>query len=399
MDALNEKEDQYFDEQIKKLNSVPVEVEQNTFTLAELWSKKDDVQKFVIPELIPDSSLAVLIGEDGIGKTQIMTQLCLSICLHFSTFLTLKLNVRHARCLIVATEDSKEKFTQAIVKQAQTIKPDLNPGTVHIHFTEGSNFDLLDDLLIEIKRCLKLNNYDLIVIDALSDLFTMIDGEINSNSHARKILNKLQMVCNTYGTSIVIIHHAAKSKITELQKEGNIFLNKNTSQGAGAITQKPRTILALSTDPKSISEDGKFYTNYLHVVKANLMGKEYVTNALSLEFNGNNLIHTFREITNIELWNRDNTPDGEANVQQENGRKRKAGPKEIEPDLHVAFMDFAFANGETYSRKDMIYKMVDHYGVGQNKITSKDGFLEYLLSSNLVEKTNDVYYKYGSAPF
>src|SRR5690606_8460178 len=99
-------------------------------------------------------------------------------------------------------------------------------------------------------------------------------------------------ICNTYQVAIILIHHAAKSKIVEIRKSGTIFIDKNSSQGAGAITQKPRTVLALSNHKESTSPDGKYYDNYLHVVKANLMGKEYMTNALKLQFNGHTLCHT-----------------------------------------------------------------------------------------------------------
>lgn len=383
-------ESQYREEQIAKLGSVPIAVEQNTFTLAELWKHKDDVQRFIIPELIPDASVSVLIGEDGIGKTQIMTQLCLSIALKFKTFMTLPLQARHYRCGVVATEDSRQKFTQAIFKQAMHIKPDLKPEDVDIRFTEGSNFDTLDDLLAEITKLLKQAPFDLIVIDALSDLFTMIDGEINSNTHARKIINKLQNICNTYDTAIILIHHAAKSKIFEIKKSGSIFITKDSSQGAGAITQKPRTVLALSNHKESTSEDGKYYDNYLHVVKANLMGKEYMTNALKLQFNGHNLCHTLMSRVNIEQWENENAAQTQP--------AQHAGKIQTKDDssIHSMFVEGNFLDNAKFGRKDLLDKIMGYYAVG--KPTAED-IMGQLLTLSLVENHGGTYVKQGDAPF
>lgn len=385
----------YEQEQLDKLGSVTVETEVNTYTLAQLWTHKDDEQRFLIPELIPDASVTVLIGEDGIGKTQILTQLCLSICLHFNTFLTLPLHAVHKRCLIVATEDSRQKFTKAIVKQAHNLSPKLDPSKVHIEFTEGSNFDDLDGLINEIKARLKIGPIDLIVIDALSDLFTMVDGEINSNTHARKILSKLQNLCNTYSTAIILIHHAAKSKIHEILKSGTIFITKDSSQGAGAITQKPRTVLALSNHKSSTSADGKYYDNYLHVVKANLMGKEYMTNALKLQFNGNTLCHTMTEKINIEEWLLMNGNENN------NGPMISRDTKPLKPKenntIHEAFVAQAFLEtNKQYNAKELKDVISSYYAIG---VHATQDVLAQLLHLNLIENHGGIYIKTGDSPF
>jgi archaellum biogenesis ATPase FlaH len=389
--------------QLDKVNAIPVPVEKNTYTFAELWKEKDFEQKFLIPELIPKSTLCVLIGEDGIGKTQVTTQLCLSISLGFASFMDLPLNVEHKRCLIVATEDSRQKFTKAIVKQTYALaKVDANfdPTNVKISFTEGSNFDTFDALLVEIVSLLKLEKYEVIIMDALSDLFTMIDGEINSNSHARKILSKLQAICNTYQVTIILIHHAAKSKVAPKQAEGKIFLDKFDSQGAGAITQKPRTILSLSNDPQSVSADGKSYTNYLHCVKANLMSKHFVSSAIKMQFDGETLLHRYEDLIKIEDWNRQNLNQETKEVTMDNGRKRKAKPAELPADIHQDFMDAVFTSDTlTFDRKGIVYEMVKFYNIGETKISGKDGFLNFLVDNKYLENVGGTYFKAGTVPF
>lgn len=375
---------------IRQLEAIlPIPKKKSTYTYKELHEKKDEIQKFLIPELIPANAVSVLIGEDGIGKTQILTQLCLCIAFKRDVFLGMRLQAEKNRCLIVATEEGRQKFTSAIVKQAYALEPHHKPEDVLVSFTEGSDFDDFITLKDEIEGLLKQFDHDLIIIDALSDLFTLIDGDINSNSHARKLLSFFQHLCNTYNVTIIIIHHAAKTKITEKHKLGKIFVEKNDSQGAGAITQKARTVLALTNDPKTFSDDGSGYTNYLHVVKANLMGKYYESNAIRARFNSVNLLHTFEGLTEVKVKAEgDTSPNEIAGTAQtaEANANRKATPKEISDESHYATLNDIYYSVEVMTRLDLISKMQKHYGVGKTKIESKDGFLPYIIEKGFIEK-------------
>jgi RecA-family ATPase len=353
-----------------------------TYSFAELWEKKDEEQKFLIPELLPAQTVAVLIGEDGIGKTQITTQLCLQIALGHKSFMGMDLNAEHKRCLIVATEESRQKFTSAIVKQAINLEKVIKPNDIKISFTEGSNFDEWPSLRVEIEKLLTADKHDLIVIDALSDLFTLIDGEINSNSDARKILSSMQSIATKHEVTILLIHHAAKTKLVQKKKEGKMFVEKTDSQGAGAITQKPRTILALTNDPGSISDDGKSYTNYLHVVKANLMSKHYMSNALQCIFDSNSLLHSYVCLTDIEMF--ENPENQEDQYQKGRENSKKADPLNVEDSEHERRVLLVFAEQEYFDRAQLVEKLRFLYNVGKNKIESKDGVLSVLLSKKYI---------------
>lgn len=374
-------------EQINAL--MPAPTQKRTYTYAELHAKKDEEQPFLIPELLPGESVAVLIGEDGIGKTQLCTQLCLHIAFRYETFLGLRINVRHGRALIVATEDSRQKFIKACTKQSYTLEPSHRPQDVHIEFMEGSDFDDLLSLKDELEGLLSKQYYDVIVLDALSDVFTMIDGEINSNSHARRILSFFQHLCNTYQTTIIIIHHAAKSKIVVKQKEGKLFVEKGDSQGAGAITQKPRTVLALSNDPRSTASDGSRYTNYLHVVKANLMGKEFQQNAIKLQFDAATLLHSQQGRVDIHMMQE----EAEKTVAQQgtevgnNGNRRKPAAKEIPDEVHISTLVNIFRGETVLQKPELKARMAAQYGIGMTKVESsleKGGYLAYLESRGMV---------------
>ena len=363
--------------------------EKNTYSFSELWALKDVEQKFLVPELLPGAAMAVIIGEDGIGKTQITSQLCLSICLGYSEFMGLPLHAPNKRALIVATEDSKEKFSKSITKQARYMQVKLDPDNIHLSFMEASNFDDLDRVCKEIDAILKAQAHDLIVCDAFSDFFTLIDGEINSNSHARKILNKFQKIINDHGTTILFIHHAAKSKIVEKQRNGKMFVEKGDSQGAGAITQKPRTILALTHNPGSIKDEGLRYTNYLHVVKANLMSKMYVTQAIELEFDASMLLHFAKGLVNIQMME---NPDGpQQNQQQNQNVNNKPAVKTVldfSDKQHIDFVAQAFEGETEMSRADLVSMLKGLYQVGKNKIEEKSGFLQYLQDRNFIHGAN-----------
>lgn len=380
------------------VNEVPPIVNDKfTHSFSELWEAKDEEQKFLIPELLPSCAVAVILGEDGIGKTQVVVQLCLSIALRLPTFMGLPLCASVARALVVATEDSRQKFIKAAATQAIALKPDLDPSAVHLDFTEGSAFDTYESLIEEIEKQLCKHAYALVIVDALSDLFTLVDGEINSNTHARRILQVMQVLCERHSTTILIIHHVAKSKIEAKHKDGKLFVTKNDAQGAGAITQKPRTILALTHDARTITNSGQNYSNFLHVVKANLMSKFYVNNVLELSFDAKTLLHQFRALADREIYEK-NGPSPEQALDV---------PKHTAPivssdiltsrSLHSQRCVAAFGDKKHLTRAQLVARLQTVYQCGANKIESKGGIITELLAAGLLEKDGRNY-KLPAAP-
>jgi hypothetical protein len=385
-----------------QLNAIlPAADRRRTYTFGELYKGKDQVQRFIIPDLIPQGALTVLIGEDGIGKTQLMTQLCLAIAMGETSFLTLPLEtISHKRCLICATEDSKQKFIGAASKQFDSIYQGEDPNKCLIDFTEGSDFDSFDDLKEELNTKLDENFYDLIVVDALGDLFTLLDGDINSNSDARRLLGHFQHLCNERDTTIIIIHHAAKSKIVAKRKEGKLFVEKNDQQGAGAITQKPRTVLALTRDPKGTTADGQHNKNYFHVVKANLMGKKYERNAIECQFDGATLLHRATGLVDVEMEQPAEEQEQGLAGKPQGMFRQKSRPDDIDEAAHRVACDAIFSTSVLLSKTELVTRMKQQYGVGQTKIESAGGFLNHLITSGLISRQADGLYKYNEpAPF
>lgn len=370
-------------------------IQKNTHSYAELYLEKDAPQNFIINDLIPDEEVCVLIGVDGIGKTQICSQLCFAIGTKRENFLGLTLNIKHGRALVVATEDSKVKFTRAIVKIAKGMDPNHKPEDVNVHFTEGGNFDDMNSFIKEIVDFLKVTPVDLIILDALQDLFLFIDGEVNSNKDANKILNIIQkQICNVYKCSAIVIHHASKTSAQKKQESGKFFLVKNDSQGAGRITQKPRTVLGLTHDfASSAVEDSTTYTNYLHVLKTNLASRHYMKNAISLTFDQATLLHESNGLVNIEQYeNADKTATDFTPT-------KKPMAKEITLDEHKAKVTSAFEHEDSLSRKELVAKLRGLYGVGGNKIEEKGGYLSYLTDLGLIVGDVGIFRKGGVSDF
>lgn len=360
----------------------------STFSFAELYEKKDEKQEFIIPELLPDKAVALLVGEDGIGKTQILIQLCLAICLKHTSFLLQDLRVKHNRTLFCATEDSKEQFTKAMVKQAVAMKPDLNPDEIKLDFTEGSNFDDFKSLMKELERKVKQNPYDLIIIDALSDIFLLTDGNINDSGHARLILQALQNFCGKHETTIIVIHHVAKTKMDKKRDQGKLFIEKTDTQGAGSITQKPRTVWALTHLPKKRGENITDNTNFLHVVKKNAMGNYFQQNAIRLNFDGNTLLHTYLDQIDINAYE---NPDGTQDPNQALENAKVNTERALTYDEHIHKVKEAFGNKDKLVRSDLVRALTKSYDVGKNKVEQSGGVLNTIKGNGILKKSGNYY--------
>lgn len=350
-----------------------------THSFYELWSNRNEETPLLIPDLLPAFGLVMLLGEDGIGKTQIARQQLLQIVFRKTSFIDQSINIRHGRGMFIATEDSAQDFIKAAKKQVyglgcdHAVTPDLP-----IDFIEGTNFDDFKQLLSEIERLLKASQYDLIVIDALSDLFTLVNGEINSNSHARQILNPLQALANKHQVLIMILHHASKSAMKNKRERGQILVEKNDCQGASAITQKPRTVLALSNDPAE-------NVNYLHIVKANGLPRRFKETAIKMKFNEETLLHEFEDYSGVF-----------DSMNSSTGKRSNLTAPEISPEIHDQILSEIFKMKPEHGYKELYTAIKEVYNksfgkIGDNK--AKDFITFYNLNGYLLKSGSGKYYR------
>lgn len=363
----------------------------HTYSFADLHKLKDIEQEFLIDDLLPKSSVTVFMGVDGIGKSAILSQLCLQVCLDVPNFCGCKLKVKNRNCVFVGTEDAKVKFARSVGKQAKAIKPDYKPEEVGLHFTEASMFDNWDELTEEIELLLADFTPEVIVVDTLSDMFGLKDSEINSNDAARKILSYFQMIADSTGAAVIIVHHVSKTKIAGKKFAGTLFLEKDDAQGAGAITQKARTVLALTND-KASNVNGKTYTNYLHSVKGNMFGKKYEINAIKLEFQTETLLHKFDSVVDIfEVESERKKEAGEDNdaprERGTSGQKKVAQPSDIEDADHWQKLTDMYKGFTVLGRQDLLKRICTAYAIGMNKAQQTGGYMDYLTSKGWLQKS------------
>lgn len=212
--------------------------------------------------------IAGLVGSSDSGKSTFLRQLSLSIVLKKSTFLGFPLNPTHHRVLYISTEDDSNSISSGIRKQLESMdveKDDLNL-LKNIHFI----FDF-ENLSNHLGRSRK---YDLIVIDAFTDLF---ENELNSNTHVRQFLGKWDKAAKHKNCLIVFLHHIGKAG----QYRGP---NKNFIIGSQAFEAKLRVVLELRPrykSPKIID---------LWVLKGNFLASSYKKNGFELIFDDNYLV-------------------------------------------------------------------------------------------------------------
>lgn len=362
---------------------------QYIYSLQEIWKNRHIKARFLIPDLIPGNAVSLIIGEDGIGKTQLFTQLCLSVCYGQEQFLSLQLNPIHKTALIIATEDSKEKFASAVSKQLLYFEPFLQDDSpmVDLDFMEAADLEDWKHFKKVVKKRLAAKKYDVIVVDAFSDVFTYLDGNINDNGDARTLLATFQTWAKLYEASVLVIHHAAKTKIVPIHAAGKLLIEKNSSQGAGSITQKPRTILALSHDKATEQDDGTS-TNFLHVVKANLMSKRHIHEILELTFNEKNLIHEFVRLVNNEEIDNPNGPVATQPVKEVtiSGQTRNVHPKHMDMAKHYILCAAIFDIQSTYGTKaDIIPHISTNYNISE-RVAERE-YWSYLTDIGLIKKS------------
>lgn len=356
----------------------------------ELQPYKDSKQDWIIDDLLPRGVVVTFFGEDGIGKTQLTTQLALAIGSKAKSVISHELKCNFNRSLIVATEDGKENFSKALFTQARAMG--LTEG-VGLDFMEAGEFDELNIFVARLKKQLHKQKYDIIIVDALSDVFTIMEdgGEVNSNRDARAIIKVFQNIVKETDskTTVILIHHVPKTKVEAKKKEKKLFLEKNDGQGASAITQKPRHVLGLSFDPSTENDAG--HINYLHVVKSNVGGKRYKKHAIKLQFDATTLQHEYVDLIDIRLFE---NPDGMSSPEE---HKASASVKNHMSSMnrydHAANIALVFSQMDKLRRKDLIPRMKDVYKVGNSAIERDGGILHQALESGALEKIGEFYYR------
>jgi RecA-family ATPase len=240
----------------------PIDINKERFSLGEILECKFDSVPFLVKGLIPAECISIIVGESDLGKSTLHTQLALSIVSGNRSFLGREINAKYNRVLIISSEEGIRGIGERIEKQCTVIKPDQDARNNLIIITSSS------EVVYKIKKELKLNPVDLVVIDAFSDVYL---GDMNISNKVRIFFNAFAEIIREFHCAIVFITHVGKSR------EG-LSLHKNQVLGSVGIVDKARQVIMMSREKNSTSN------RQLTIIKGNYVSEEEKKMAMILKF-------------------------------------------------------------------------------------------------------------------
>jgi len=206
--------------------------------------------EWVWEKFIPSRGITIISGESDLGKSTLMRQFVLSVVSGETEFLGKKIFAPNRKAIYVSTEDDEYSISPRIKREV-------------VFFPEETDYRNLvyifdsEDILGKLGQVFAAGQYDCVVIDALGDLF---EGDSNSATVTRNLLNEYKRFADKFSTCIIFIHHLRKSA-------PNSNKTKNDLLGSSAIQAKARSVLMLSS---SINRTSRI----LQVVKGNYLPSE-----------------------------------------------------------------------------------------------------------------------------
>lgn len=172
-------------------------------SLSEFLSEQPDIRPMIIGEgILPRSSLALLAGDSGAGKTSLAVQLALSVAAGVKF---LDFEVGQCPVLFLEAEGSRDEFRKRVVTCIRSLGLLENlPIYFHSLGTMLSIESEDDDLL----KMIRATEAGLVVLDTVG-LFH--DGEENSATEwKRSVLKPLRRLIGLTETAFLAIHHFGK---------------------------------------------------------------------------------------------------------------------------------------------------------------------------------------------
>lgn len=243
-------------------------VESSSYTAYELYNRQQKEIPKLLDPFFQKVGVAALVGSSDTGKSTLLRQMALCICLKQKEFLGFPLNSTHHRVLYLSTEDDYTTVSYAIRKQVNHLKAE-NPDELDLELLKNLEFLFYtDDIFHDINKRLKKEQYDLIVIDAFADVFQQ---EINANTQVRQFLNGFDNLAKRYGCLVVFLHHIGKRTDEKNPSKHSII-------GSQAFEAKMRSALELR-----INRNNENWRD-LWVLKANFLKKSYKDQSYVLNF-------------------------------------------------------------------------------------------------------------------
>jgi RecA-family ATPase len=208
---------------------------------------------------LPKTGLVGLTGSSDTGKSTLLRQLCLAVCIGRKQLLGHPLNPKHHSAIYISTEDCEDAIAASIGKQLNNLQPKDAAGLKFI-FNQ-------DDPIKTACNILENEKADVLIIDAWADLFS---GNINDITQTRRELNKLKKIASKHGCLVIILHHTVKN--SEYSKP-----DKNKLNGSQGIEASLRALLEL--------RPGTGTERILSILKGNYIPTKVKNTSIVLDFN------------------------------------------------------------------------------------------------------------------
>jgi hypothetical protein len=245
----------------KQLN----EVMSGCFTLGELLDRSTEEVPQLLTPLLPRQGVAMLAGSSDTGKSSFLRQLALAIVMKEPTFLGFPILAKHHSAICISTEDGDEAIGPLIKKQlhGQTVPDDARK---RLHFV----FDT-ERLIAKLDFMLAQNPADLVVVDALADLF---EGSLNQSNEVRRFIKHYHDLAVKHGCLILFMHHTGKRSEEREPSKNNLL-------GSQGLEAKMRVVFELRADPYNLG------LRHLCVLKGNYLSSEIKSKSFVLRFDEN----------------------------------------------------------------------------------------------------------------
>ncbi|MGQ8336275.1 AAA family ATPase [Sunxiuqinia sp. A32] len=234
------------------------------YTGKELYEFGVKELPMLIAPLFIKSGITILAGGSDIGKSTLLRQIAISIVQGKDEFLGWKINAEHNSVIYVSTEDDRYAISHLLNKSLGDNYDASSLERLRYIFDSERLVDSLDAILAK-------NPTDLVIIDALTDIF---GGELNQANKVRDFLNRYFILADKYNCLFVFLHHTGK-------RTEQLPPSKNNLLGSQGIEGKARQVIELRRDP--------FDNEYRHicVVKGNYLPDEYKSHSFKIKFNEN----------------------------------------------------------------------------------------------------------------
>jgi RecA-family ATPase len=217
----------------------------------------------LLDPILPMVGLVGLAGSSDTGKSSLLRQLAISVCVGDNKFLGFELNTKSKRAIYVSTEDDDYAISYLLSKsnEERQLSPEVYNGLTFIFDTHN--------LLERLEEILSKQKVDLIVIDAFTDLY---GKSMNDTNQVRTFLNQYSQLAQKYKCLIIFLHHTGK-------RTEDLIPSKHNLLGSQGFEAKMRLVIELRADANEQSK------RHLCIVKANYLPHEYKTESFVLLFN------------------------------------------------------------------------------------------------------------------